>query len=234
MPRDPNNPADKSGERLMAVPLTGGDPITLLRHANTSLVTAPDGSLLTVGGIDVGHWAARRITDTGADTPTLTELTAIPPMAARIAQLSLQNGTLATDEPNSTFLGAYYTRRIAADGTPGAPTWQTWKVRGAGPYATGDGQAVTFTAEPDPTVGSYVQSLDNTAGFFLPSAAEPSSTSPAATRSSTVPPLPGSTSATSASTPTSPSSPAPSPPPPSGGPACGRRVPGPVSSPPRT
>ncbi|MFB7439030.1 FG-GAP-like repeat-containing protein [Streptomyces mirabilis] len=171
VPWDPNNPTDKSGERLMAVPLTGGDPITLLRHANTSLVTAPDGSLLTVGGIDAGHWAARRITDTGADTPTLTELTAIPPMAARIAQLSLQNGTLATDEPNSTFLGAYYTRRIAADGTPGAPTWQTWNVRGAGPYATGDGQAVTFTAEPDPTVGSYVQSLDNTAGFFLPSAA---------------------------------------------------------------
>ncbi|MFI6335925.1 FG-GAP-like repeat-containing protein [Streptomyces sp. NPDC050535] len=171
VPSDPSNWADKSGERLMAVPLAGGDPITLLRHANTSLVPAPDGSLLTVGGTDAGHWAVRRVTDTGADTPTLTELTAVPPVAARIDRLSLQNGTLATDEADSSFMGAYYTRRIAADGTPGAPTWQTWNGRGAGPYATGDGQVVTFTAEPDPAVDSYVQSLDNQAGFFLPSTA---------------------------------------------------------------
>ncbi|MFD9276535.1 FG-GAP-like repeat-containing protein [Streptomyces mirabilis] len=170
VPSDPNDLVDKSGERLMAVPLTGGAPFTLLRHANSSLVTAPDGSLLAVGGTDTGHWAVRRVTDTGADTPTLTELTAVPPAASKISRLSLQNGTLATDEADSTFLGAYYTRRIAADGTPGAATWQTWDVRGAGPYATGDGQVVTFTAEPDPTVGSYVQSLDDQAGFFLPSA----------------------------------------------------------------
>ncbi|MFJ6085705.1 FG-GAP-like repeat-containing protein [Streptomyces sp. NPDC092369] len=171
VPSDPHDWVDKSGERLMAVPLTGGDPITLLRHANTSLVAAPDGGLLAVGGTDAGHWAVRRVTDTGADTPTLTELTAVPSAAARIDRLSLQNGTLATDEADSSFLGSYYTRRTAADGTPSAPTWQTWDGRGAGPYATGDGQVVTFTAEPDPAVDSYVQSLDDQAGFFLPSRA---------------------------------------------------------------
>ncbi|MEV7340649.1 FG-GAP-like repeat-containing protein [Streptomyces sp. NPDC093544] len=171
VPSNPSNPADRSGVPLMAVPLTGGDPLTLLRHANSSLVTAPDGSLLAVGGADAGHWAVRRVTDTGADTPTLTELTAVPPAAATISQLSLQNGTLATDEPNSSFLGAYYTRKIADDGTPSAPAWLAWDGRGAGPYATGDGRAVTFTAEPDPTVDSYVQSLNNGAGFSVPSAA---------------------------------------------------------------
>ncbi|MFD8718133.1 FG-GAP-like repeat-containing protein [Streptomyces sp. NPDC059629] len=170
VPSDPNDQVDTSGERLMAVPLTGGDPVTLLRHANTSLVTAPDGSLLAVGGADAGHWAVRRVTDTGADAPALTELTAVPPAAAKIARLSLQNGTLATDEADSSFLGAYYTRRIAADGTPGAPAWQTWDGRGAGPYATGDGQVVTFTDSPDPSIGSYVQSFDGQAGFYLPSA----------------------------------------------------------------
>lgn len=164
----PNNLVDKSGQRLMAVPLTGGDPLTLLRHANSSLVTAPDGSLLAVGGTDAGHWAVRRVTDTGADTPTLTELTAVPPMAAKIDRLSLQNGTLATDETNSSFLGAYYTRRIAADGTPSAPTWRDWDGFDVGPYATGDGRAVTFTADSDPTADSYVRTLDQTdeAGFF--------------------------------------------------------------------
>ncbi|MFI6056728.1 FG-GAP-like repeat-containing protein [Streptomyces sp. NPDC051286] len=172
VPSNPNDLVDRSGERLMAVPLTGGDPLTLLRHANSSLVTAPDGSLLAVGGADAGHWAVRRVTDTGAGTPTLTELTAVSPVAAKIDRLSLQNGTLATDEADSSFMGGYYTRRIAADGAPSAPTWRKWGGLGVGPYATGDGRAVTFTAQSDP-VGSYVQSLDKTdqAGFFyLPSA----------------------------------------------------------------
>lgn len=173
----PSNPSDyvnMSGERLMAVPLAGGDPITLLRHANSSLVTAPDGSLLAVGGADAGHWAVRRVTDTGAATPTLTELTAVPSVAAKIDRLSLQNGTLATDEADSLFLGAFVTRRIAADGTPSAPTWRDWDGFDVGPYATGDGRAVTFTADSDPTADSYVRSLDETddAGFFyVPSTA---------------------------------------------------------------
>ncbi|MFF0080024.1 FG-GAP-like repeat-containing protein [Streptomyces canus] len=168
VPASPRDLVDKSGERLMAVPLTGGDPLTLLRHANTSLVTAPDGGLLAVGGTDSGDWAVRRVTDTGGAAPTSTELTEVSPVAARIDRLSLQNGTLATDEADAGFMGAYYTRPIAADGTPGAPTWQDWDGRGAGPYATGDGRAVTFTADSDPTNGSYVQSVfkNDTKGFF--------------------------------------------------------------------
>ncbi|SEE85651.1 FG-GAP-like repeat-containing protein [Streptomyces sp. Ag109_O5-10] len=172
VPSNPSNLADESGEQLMAVPVTGGAPVTLLRHANSSVVPAPDGGLLVVGGADAGHWAVRRVTGTGADTPALTELTAVPPVAAKITRLSLENGTLATDEANSSFLGAYYTRPIAADGTPGTRTWEKWDGLDTGPYATGDGRAVTFTADADP-VGSYVQSVDrdDQAGFFyLPSA----------------------------------------------------------------
>jgi hypothetical protein len=172
VPTTSHNLVDDSGQRLMAVPFTGGDPVTLLRHANSSLAPAPDGSLIAVGGADSGHWAVRRITDTGAATPTLTELTAVPPVAARIDRLSLQNGTLATGEADSGFLPAYFTRRIAADGTPSAPTWQDWNLHGVGPYATGDGRVVSFIADSDP-VGSYVQSIDDndeTGFFYLPSA----------------------------------------------------------------
>ncbi|MEV6486635.1 FG-GAP-like repeat-containing protein [Streptomyces sp. NPDC051576] len=173
VPASPSDLANKAGERLMAVPLAGGDAVTLLPRANSSLVAAPDGSLLTVGGTDSAHWAVRRITDTGADTPTLTELSAVPPAASTISRLSMQNGTLATDETNSTFTGGYYTRRIAADGTPDARTFRRFDNLGTGPYATGDGRVVTFTADSDP-VGSFVQSIDqhDDAGFFyLPSAA---------------------------------------------------------------
>ncbi|MFJ4470030.1 FG-GAP-like repeat-containing protein [Streptomyces sp. NPDC089424] len=171
VPSSPGDMVDVSGQRLMAVPLAGGAPLTLLRHAHASLVTADDGSLLTVGGTDSGHWAVRGVRDTGADTPTLTEVTAVPPKAAWISRLSLQNGLLATHEADSSFMSAYYSRRIAADGTPSAPTWMSWDYEKTGPYATGDGRAVTFTADSLPG-GSYVQSLDDDpAGFFyLPSA----------------------------------------------------------------
>nr|BFD87277.1 hypothetical protein StreXyl84_66780 [Streptomyces sp. Xyl84] len=173
VPPEPSDSVDKRGERLMAVPLAGGEAVTLLRHANDSLVAAPDGTLLTVGGADAGHWAVRRIADTGTGAPTVTDVTDVPAVAARINRLSLQNGTLATDEADSSFLGSYVTRRIAADGTPGAPAWRAWDIgRGTGPYATGDGQVVTFTADSDPDgSGSYVQSLDGKAAFYLPSAA---------------------------------------------------------------
>ncbi|MEU3613148.1 FG-GAP-like repeat-containing protein [Streptomyces sp. NPDC006872] len=173
VPSSPGNLVDKSGEPLTAVPLAGGDAVTLLRHANTSVTPTPDGGLLVVGGADSGHWAVRKVTDTGADLPTLTEVTAVPPVAARIDRLSLQNGTLATDEADSSFLGAYYTRPVSADGTPGTPVWRTWKHQQAGPYATGDGRAVEFVADANPDVGSSVASIDRSetaVGFYLPSA----------------------------------------------------------------
>ncbi|MGW1785684.1 FG-GAP-like repeat-containing protein [Streptomyces sp. NPDC002143] len=173
VPSSPGNLVDKSGEPLTAVPLAGGDAVTLLRHANTSVTPTPDGGLLVVGGADSGHWAVRKVTDTGADLPTLTEVTAVPPVAARIDRLSLQNGTLATDEADSSFLGAYYTRPVSADGTPGTPVWRTWKHEQAGPYATGDGRAVEFVADANPDVGSSVASIDRSetaVGFYLPSA----------------------------------------------------------------
>lgn len=173
VPPQPGNLVDKSGEPLTAVPLAGGDAVTLLRHAGTSLTPAPDGGLLAVGGADSGHWAVRRVTDTGADTPALTEVTAVPPVAARIDHLSVQNGTLATDEADSGFMGAYYSRPVSADGTPGAPAWRSWKYQQAGPYATGDGRAVEFVADGDPNTGSHVGSIDrsDTAGYFyFPSA----------------------------------------------------------------
>jgi hypothetical protein len=175
VPGDPHNLVDLSGEPLMAVPLAGGDAVTLLRHANTSVTPTPDGGLLVAGGADAAHWAVREVTDTGSGAPTPAEVTAVSPVAATIDRLSLQNGNLVTDEHNSSFLGAYYTRQISTTGgsyAPSAPTWQTWDGRGTGPYATGEGHAVTLTAGSGDPSGSLVQSIDSDpVGFYLPSAA---------------------------------------------------------------
>ncbi|TKA08081.1 FG-GAP-like repeat-containing protein [Actinacidiphila oryziradicis] len=168
VPSDPHNMVDVSGEPLMAVPLAGGDPQTLLRHANTSVTAAQDGSVLVVGGADSAHWAVRRVTATGADVPVLSEVTAVSPVAATINRLSLENGTLATDEANSSFYGAYYTRPVATSGTtvtPGAATWRQWTHGGeTGPWATGDGRSVTVFTDPD---GASVQPLDPNASGLL-------------------------------------------------------------------
>ena len=57
VPSDPSDLDDGSGGQLMAVPVTGGAPITLLRHANSSVVPAPGGSLLVVGGTPASRWS---------------------------------------------------------------------------------------------------------------------------------------------------------------------------------
>ncbi|WP_043687758.1 FG-GAP-like repeat-containing protein [Streptomyces xylophagus] len=160
-----NDGSDSSGKPLTAVPLAGGAAVTLLRHANTSVTATPDGGLLVAGGADSTHWAVRKVTDTGADAPTVTDVTAVPPMPATIDRLSLQNGVLATDEHNSSFLDAYYTRRISTTGTsysPSAPVWQSWDNYTTGPYATGDGRAVALIADyATNSQGAIVQSVDN-------------------------------------------------------------------------
>ncbi|MEV0090000.1 FG-GAP-like repeat-containing protein [Streptomyces sp. NPDC050738] len=170
VPDEPSDYVDKSGERLMAVPLAGGDPVTLLRHANSSLVPAPDGGLLAVGGADSGHWAVRRVTAAGSQTPVLAEVAAVPPIAAKIEKLSLQNGHLATRETDSSFLGTYRTRTIDATGTsyvPSAPTSQSWSMDSTGPYSSGDGRAVSLSSvasEPETAVRSIIPG--DTEGYF--------------------------------------------------------------------
>lgn len=169
---------DVSGRPLMAVPLAGGDALTLLRHANTSVTSTPDGGLLVAGGTDSAHWAVRKLSDTGAGTPTLTEVTAVPPVAAEIDRLSLQNGTLATEEADSSAYPAFFTRRISTAGTSysaGARTWHMFSGNGrTGPYSTGDGRTVmVYPGSAPDQPGSSVRSLDATdsAGFFFPSTA---------------------------------------------------------------
>ncbi len=169
---------DVSGQPLMAVPLAGGDALTLLRHANTSVTPTPDGGLLVAGGTDSAHWAVRKVSDTGAATPTLTEVTAVPPVAAKIDRLSLQNGNLATDEADSSAVPSVFTRRISTAGTSYSAGTRTWHMGSGygrtGPYSAGDGRTVmVYPGSAPDGPGSSLQSLDanDSAGFFFPSTA---------------------------------------------------------------
>ncbi|MFJ5213412.1 FG-GAP-like repeat-containing protein [Streptomyces sp. NPDC088354] len=163
--------ADASGQPLRAVPLSGGDPVTVLRHAGTGLVPLPDGGLLVAGGADSAHWAVRKLTAKGAAAPETTEVTALAPVAARINRLLLANGTLATDEEDSSFMAEDVVRRVSGDGSlsVSAPVLRDWSFPDSdGPVATGDGRAVRVTDDPWGDPGSSVQSIDedDDAGFF--------------------------------------------------------------------
>ncbi|MFC7469219.1 hypothetical protein ACFQVA_19265 [Actinomadura keratinilytica] len=54
------------GQPLSAVRIGGGDPVTVLPHAQARLTPAPDGSVLVAGGESASDWAVRRIS-VGAD-----------------------------------------------------------------------------------------------------------------------------------------------------------------------
>ncbi|GAA4908385.1 VCBS repeat-containing protein [Streptomyces coeruleoprunus] len=133
-----------TGVGLKAVPLRGGDPVTLLDRASLSMAQVPGGDVLAIGGTDASHWAVRRVTAPADGTaPVLTKVADIPP-AATVKQLSLANGTLATLELRNQNNGLhYYARPVTTDGaqlTSGASqTLSYTEGHGQGPIAAGDG-----------------------------------------------------------------------------------------------
>ncbi|MEU3921764.1 FG-GAP-like repeat-containing protein [Streptomyces sp. NPDC029004] len=166
----PADLTDSSGMPLMAVKLTGGSPVTLLRHADEELLQVPGGDLLATGGADSAHWAVRRLTAPADGTaPTPAVVADVEPVAAKVERLSLANGTLATKEADGSFLNAFFTRSVATDGarlTPEANKWADWAVSSAGgPWSAGDGRVVSMSTAFGETA---LQSLDNddAAGFF--------------------------------------------------------------------
>ncbi|MER8261527.1 FG-GAP-like repeat-containing protein [Streptomyces albidoflavus] len=84
------------GQPLSAVRIGGGDPVTVLPHAQARLTPAPDGSVLVAGGASASDWAVHRI-GAGADgRPTAAPVHALPPVAGTVRGLALAGGRLLT------------------------------------------------------------------------------------------------------------------------------------------
>ncbi|MER5434006.1 FG-GAP-like repeat-containing protein [Streptomyces sp. NPDC002588] len=101
-----------------AQPLTGGDPVTLLRSSATGTAVGPGGTAVKVG-IGTGERGIQRITP-GADggPPVVTLLKALPKPALPIQGLSLEQGRLVVMDYPESYLRTDSVRTVAASGSP--------------------------------------------------------------------------------------------------------------------
>ncbi|MFF0437349.1 hypothetical protein ACFYU9_34635 [Streptomyces sp. NPDC004327] len=89
------------GKAVRAIPLGGGTVSEVLKAGEVGprFATAPDGSVLVVGGTGALDWAVRRIT-VGADgTPLVTRVRELPRVPRRITHLALGGGRLSYLSP---------------------------------------------------------------------------------------------------------------------------------------
>ncbi|MGW3656469.1 FG-GAP-like repeat-containing protein [Streptomyces sp. NPDC005151] len=109
----------RPAEPLMAVPVGGGAPVTLLDKAVGQPAVTPGGDALVVGGSGSEDWAVRRISADGSGAPVLSTVRRVEPMPAQIDALALGGGRLsvvaASDKDVDRNLYAY---DVAATGTP--------------------------------------------------------------------------------------------------------------------
>ncbi|MER8043145.1 FlgD immunoglobulin-like domain containing protein [Streptomyces sp. NPDC094032] len=144
-----NTEATDVGHALKAIRIGTNDVIDLLPHAAAQFATAPDGSVLAVGGTGAADWAVHRVT-TGEDgEPKLTKVSAIPVAPARIGGLALGGGRLnflSDDVSGIDALGLHDvdTDLTTTPPTAGAPSLRAKIVAPTTPGLTalGDGESV--------------------------------------------------------------------------------------------
>ncbi|MFD9793201.1 FG-GAP-like repeat-containing protein [Streptomyces sp. NPDC059070] len=141
---DVNTAKYVQGNRLWAMPVTGGTPRELLPYAAAEITPAPDGSVLVTGGTGAKDWAVRRVTAGADGSPALTTVRNVPPVTAQIEGIALGAGTLSyfsTADANP--LMALYERQVALTGAPEAtdPVVRSLVLRGGkAPQALGNGR----------------------------------------------------------------------------------------------
>ncbi|PKV86610.1 FlgD-like protein [Streptomyces sp. TLI_146] len=132
------------GNKLWAMPVTGGTPRELLPYADEDITPAPDGSFLVTGGTGPKDWAVRQVTAGADGTPTLDVVRKVPPVTAQIDGIALGAGTLSyfsTADANP--LMALYERQVTLTGAPEAtaPVVRSLVLSGGKlPQAMGNGR----------------------------------------------------------------------------------------------
>ncbi|GAA4086294.1 VCBS repeat-containing protein [Streptomyces shaanxiensis] len=102
-----------------AQPITGGEPVTLLRPAAYGIAAAPGGTAVKIGRTGTDDWGIQRITP-GADggPPVVTQVKALPKPPRPIQGLSLEQGRLVVLDQPRVDLRDDMVRTVAPSGTP--------------------------------------------------------------------------------------------------------------------
>ncbi|MFI6640227.1 FG-GAP-like repeat-containing protein [Streptomyces sp. NPDC050504] len=135
----------RAGGRLLAVPVGGGEPRELLRHAHEALAQTADGRALVTGGTGANDWAVREVKAAPGGVPELTTVRKVEPVVAKIEALALGGGRLsflsaADAAPDTGLYEQDFTPGGALSGSP-VLKYALFNDRATGLRALGDGSS---------------------------------------------------------------------------------------------
>ncbi|MFE2300356.1 FG-GAP repeat domain-containing protein [Streptomyces sp. NPDC059445] len=107
-----------SGAKVTAVPMAGGEPVTLFTASNSGVSAAPDGSAVVIGRTGADDWGVQRISAGDDGRPTVRMAKALPRPPYKVQGLSLDQGRLLVADESSGGYRDDYVRTVAATGTP--------------------------------------------------------------------------------------------------------------------
>ncbi|MFD9331033.1 FG-GAP repeat domain-containing protein [Streptomyces sp. NPDC060065] len=107
-----------NGGKVTAVPIAGGDPVTLFTSSNTGISAGPDGSAVVIGRTGADDWGVQRIHAGEDGKPVVTMAKALPKPPYKIQGLALEQGRLLVGDASWGNTRDSYVRTVAATGTP--------------------------------------------------------------------------------------------------------------------
>ncbi|MEU0965584.1 VCBS repeat-containing protein [Streptomyces sp. NPDC005917] len=107
-----------NGGLVTAVPIAGGDPVTLFSSSNTTLGVASDGTAVVIGRTGADDWGIQHITAGPDGKPVVTMLKALPKPPFPIQGLALDQGRLVEADASWANYRDTYGRTVATSGTP--------------------------------------------------------------------------------------------------------------------
>lgn len=106
------------GTKVTAVPIAGGDPVTLLASSNGDVSASADGDAVAVGRTGADDWGIQRIHPDADGKPVVSMVKALPKPPYKIQGLALEQGRLLVADDSWNSIRGVYLRTVAATGTP--------------------------------------------------------------------------------------------------------------------
>ncbi|MFE2047383.1 VCBS repeat-containing protein [Streptomyces sp. NPDC059459] len=143
-----------SGQAVQAVPIGGGEPVTLLSDSYPAISVTPEGGAVIVGGRTRSRddWGFQRIRPgAGGGQPVVEQVKSLAPPPIPIRGLSLDQGRLVAAQHDGPGLRDDYLRLVAPSGTPEFGDRSRFRPSGygMGGCPTGEGRCTPIRGTAD-------------------------------------------------------------------------------------
>jgi hypothetical protein len=107
-----------AGTTVTAVPIAGGDPVTLLASSKGDISASANGDAVAVGRTGADDWGIQRIHPGADGKPVVSLVEALPKPPYEIRGLALEQGRLLVADDSGGSARDTFLRTVAATGTP--------------------------------------------------------------------------------------------------------------------